>query len=229
MTSCAHFVQLPSHRRPRVIYSSVISSCFAPPDIRAEVARLVAGQTWISRAPIIAIFCGNNRRQRLLHDWRGRDFVNDHLDAFFNAAIDAAIALAAFVTAAEASGLGTCPISAVRNEAQAISDLLHLPKHVFPVAGLAFGHPVAQPEVAKRLPLSMTLHTDRYNENDLQRGITSYDTNRAAAQPYTAQRNTNLYGVDLDYCWSEDKVRQYNLPERENFGAYIRAHGFILE
>ncbi len=40
------------------------------------------------------------------------------LDAFFNATVDAGIALSAFSIAAEAVGLGCCPISAVRNEAQ---------------------------------------------------------------------------------------------------------------
>jgi nitroreductase/FMN reductase [NAD(P)H] len=64
--------------------------------------------------PNLLLFCGNNRRQRRIHTLRDRHFANDHLDAFFNAAVDAAIALSAFVIAAEAEGLGVCPVSAVR-------------------------------------------------------------------------------------------------------------------
>jgi nitroreductase/FMN reductase [NAD(P)H] len=48
------------------------------------------------------------------HTLRDRHFANDHLDAFFNAAVDAAIALSAFVIAAEAEGLGRLSVSAVR-------------------------------------------------------------------------------------------------------------------
>lgn len=199
------------------------------PTVRADIARLVAGQAWVAQAPMIAVFCGNNRRQRLLHDWRGREFVNDHLDAFFNASVDAGIALAAFVTAADAAGLGTCPISAVRNEAQAVSDLLDLPPHVFPVAGLAIGHPAQPPTIAKRLPLSVTLHIDRYGERGLQGAVEAYDARRAAVQPYARQRSPDAMGIDSDYGWSEDKARQYSLPERETFGAYVRARGFKLE
>ncbi len=195
------------------------------PEVRAEVGALVAGQAWVADAPLIAIFCGNNRRQRLLHDWRGVPFANDHLDAFFNATADAAIALGAFVTAAEAVGLGCCPISAVRNEAAALSRLLALPDHVFPLAGLAIGYPAAPPQIAPRLPLSVTCHVDRYQEDGLKQAVQAYDPKRV----YAGQRLTETFGESAAYGWSEDKVRQYSLPERADFGAYVRACGFKLD
>lgn len=198
-------------------------------DIRQSLANLVAGQTWVANAPMIAVFCGNNRRQRLLHDWHDVPFANDHLDALINATADAAIALGAFVTAAEALGLGCCPISAVRNEATAVSDLLHLPDHVFPFAGLAFGYPKAAPEISKRLPLSVTCHVDRYREDGLQYDVETYDTDRAAVQPYDKQRFTDRFGESANYGWSEDKVRQYSAPERAGFGEFVRAKGFKLD
>ncbi len=30
------------------------------------------GQAWLKTAPVLLIFCGNNRRQRMWHEWRGR-------------------------------------------------------------------------------------------------------------------------------------------------------------
>ena len=53
--------------------------------------------------------------------------ANDHLDGFFNAAIDAGIALQAFIAAAERIGLGCCPLSVIRNQIARVSDLLALP------------------------------------------------------------------------------------------------------
>ena len=76
------------------------------------------------------------------------------MDAFFNPAIDAGIALSAFVLAAEAAGIGCCPVSAIRNEVEEVSRILNLPAHVFPVAGLAVGWPAKPAEIAMRLPLS---------------------------------------------------------------------------
>lgn len=199
------------------------------PETRARLAELVSGQAWVADAPVIAVFCGNNRRQRLLHNWRDVPFANDHLDAFFNAVGDAAIALGAFVTAAEALGLGCCPISAVRNEAQAVAGLLGLPDHVFPFAGLAFGVPAAAPDVSPRLPLRVTCHVDRYEEDNLREAVAGYDQHRAAVQPYASQRAPETFGASASYTWSEDKVRQYSVPEREGFGAYIREIGFTLD
>ena len=76
------------------------------PETKSEIAQLVSSQSWVADAPCLLVFCGNNKRQRRLHELRGHPFANDHLDAFFNAAVDAGIALSAFVTAAEAVGLG---------------------------------------------------------------------------------------------------------------------------
>jgi nitroreductase/FMN reductase [NAD(P)H] len=199
------------------------------PDQRGKLANLVSGQAWVAQAPTLLVFCGNNRRQRLMHEWHDVRFANDHLDAFFNAVADAAIALGAFVTAAEAVGLGCCPISAVRNEASAVAKLLDLPPHVFPLAGLAVGHPKSAPKQSMRLPLEVTVHTDRYSETELQVQVARYDTARAAAQPYGSQRLVGTFGKSTEYGWSEDKVRQYSEPERADFGAFVRAQGFKLD
>lgn len=199
------------------------------PEQRKALDALVAGQAWVAEAPAFLVFCGNNQRQRRLHDWRGKAFANDHLDAFFNAAVDAAIVLGAFVTAAEAVGLGCCPVSAVRNEAQAVSDLLALPDHVFPVAGLALGWPTGPAEISPRLPLSLTLHRDRYAPEALRETVEAYDRSRSAVQPYESQRFVEDFGRAEAYGWSEDKARQYAKPERADFGAFVRRKGFRLE
>lgn len=196
---------------------------------RRQLADLVSEQAWVSNAPVIAVFCGNNRRQRLLHEWHDVPFANDHLDAFFNATVDAAVALGAFVTAAEAAGLGCCPISAVRNDADAVSSLLGLPDHVFPVAGLAIGYRCAQPKISQRLPLQQTTHFGTYQETGLQDAIADYDQHRAETQPYQSQRYEAAFGVSETYGWSEDKVRQYSHAERETFGKFARARGFCLD
>lgn len=196
---------------------------------RKELADMVTTQPWVTGAPMIAVFCGNNRRQRLNHAWHDIPFANDHLDAFFNASVDAAIALGAFVTAAESIRLGCCPISGIRDQAAAVSRLLNLPQHVFPVAGLAVGYPAAPKVISKRLPLAATVHQDTYHETDLQQTVNAYNTDRALTQPYIQQRYEDRFGTAAAYGWSTDKVRQYSAPERADFGAFIRAKGFNLD
>jgi nitroreductase/FMN reductase [NAD(P)H] len=201
--------------------------------IRSRIDTLLStgplAQDWIPSAPALLVFCGNNRRQRQLHEWRGKAFVNDHLDAFFNAAVDAGIALAAFVMAAEAAGLGCACISAIRNHAREVSELLRLPDHVFPVAGLGLGWPARETYVSLRLPLSVTVHRNRFTEAGIKDAVDAYDRRRAGVQPIRAQRAVARFGTADFYGWSEDKVRQYATPERADWGAFVRGKGFRLE
>ena len=200
---------------------------------RARINELLStgplAQDWIPGAPRLLVFCGNNRRQRQLHQWRGKSFANDHLDAFFNAAVDAGIALSAFVLAAEAAGLGCACISAIRNHAGEVSELLGLPEHVFPVAGIGLGWPAREVHVSLRLPLSATVHRGRFEESGIRDTVDAYDRRRAAAQPIRAQRASALFGTAEFYGWSEDKVRQYAGPERADWGAFVRGKGFRLD
>ncbi len=184
---------------------------------RRAFGDLISGMSWVKTAPVFLVFCGNGRRVRQLGEMRGETFANDHLDAFFNAAVDAAIVMAAFISAAEAVGLGCCPISAVRNDCSAVDRLLELPDHVFPVAGLCVGYPAEEGRLSRRLPLEVTVHADAFDEAKLEAQIRRYDERRAAAMPESDR-----------YYWSEAKARQYAKPQRTDFGDYIRSKGFKL-
>ena len=197
---------------------------------RAEIKALLTGQPWIAGAPEVLVFCGNNRRQRQMHALWERPFVNDHLDAFFNASVDAGIALATCILAAESIGLGCCPISAIRNHAPEVGKILGLPDHVFPVAGLVIGWPAsAARNISPRLPLKSTFHEGRYHEEAFRPALDAYDQRRAEAGLAQQQRAPESFGIAEPYLWSDDKTRQYAQSEREGFGDYIRSIGFKLD
>ena len=196
---------------------------------REKLEALLADNPWVKVAPVFLVFCGNNRRHRLLFEWRGQPFVNDYLDPFFNAAVDTGIVLATFVAAADRAGLGSCPISAIRNHAAQVSDILGLPQHVFPVAALGVGWPSFEGVMSPRLGLDITIHRDRYDDSALKDKIAAYDARREAVQPYKTQRYVDKFGESTAYGWSEDKARQYSVPERADFGAFVRRKGFKLD
>ncbi|HZP99570.1 MAG TPA: nitroreductase family protein [Reyranella sp.] len=196
---------------------------------RAKLQALIAENPWAEAGPALLVFCGNNRRHRLLFEWRNRPFVNDHLDPFFNAAVDAGIVLATFIAAADRVGLGTCPISQIRNHASEVANILGLPAHVFPVAGMGVGWPSFEGVMTPRLGLDVSIHHDRYDETGLREKIVAYDRRRNLIQPYKSQRFVDKFGSSADYGWSEDKARQYSVPERADFGAFVRAKGFRLD
>ena len=196
---------------------------------RQAIVDLIDDMAWIMDAPVFLVFCGNNRRLRLFSQWRDKPFPNDHLDQFFNAACDAAIIMATFICAAEAAGLGCCPISHVRNDAQRVSEILALPDWVIPFAGLCVGYPERGNRITPRLPLAITVHKDRYDEANLPDLVDGYDRRRHALQPYAKQRDAARFGAAPFYGWSEDKARQYAVRERDNFGAFVRRKRFGLD
>jgi nitroreductase len=198
-------------------------------DRRGKIAALLPAMPWVIEAPVFLVFLANGRRLPQISALRGKPFPNDHLDLFFNATVDAGIVLATFLRAADAAGLGCCPISVIRDHAAAIADLLQLPEKVVPVAGMTVGWPAGEAALSPRLSLSTTVHEERFEEGDLAAEIDAYDRRRAATRPYRNQRAVERFGAAEFYGWSEDKARQYAVPQRADFGAFVRAQGFHLD
>lgn len=195
---------------------------------RRRIAELFPMMPWIGDAPAFLVFCGDARRLERISTLRGHPRRNGDLEAFFNASVDAALAMQTFILAAEAVELGCCPISVIRNQMATIAQLLALPDGVFPVAGLCVGYPAAQGHVSMRLPPSVTVHTDAYDDTRLEAELDAYDQRRSArhATPRSKQRNPELFGYSDFYGWSEDKARQATEPEGASFAEYVRTHGF---
>lgn len=200
-------------------------------DVKNQVADLVPSMPWMKTAPIIALFLGDVRRIRRIAEMRGHTYQNNNADTFMNAAVDAALAMQCFITAADHLGLGTCPISYVRNRIEDLADILSLPEGVFPIAGLCVGYPDDKGYVSMRLPQSIVVHQDRYNDENLEAEITDYDDRaheRFALSP-GKQRHTDTYGV-LEKCtWSENVARQLSLPERAGFAEFLKNKGIRLD
>lgn len=198
--------------------------------MQQRIASLTPATHWVGDAPVFLVWCGDNRRIRRLCDRRGHAFANDHLDAFMNAAVDAAIVMQTFIIAAESVGLGCCPVSQIRDRVEDVSRELCLPRWVFPVAGLCVGWPAGEGRLSVRLPQSVTVHRDRYQDDELFEQVADYDRRRARREPVPVeeQRNVARFGASTDYGWSEDRTRQYAVPARADFGRYIRRQGFGL-
>jgi nitroreductase/FMN reductase [NAD(P)H] len=197
--------------------------------VRRGIVDTIPDMPWIMDAPVLLMFVGNGARLPLMAQMCGKPFPNDHLDQFFNAALDAAIVMTTFIRAATAAGLGSCPISAVRDHPQTVSELLRLPERVFPVAGLCVGYPAEAGAVTPRLSLSTTVVQGGYGGRDLAGGIDAYDRRRAKLRPYRRQRRPERWGEAAFYGWSEDKARQYAEPTRTDFGTFVRGKGFCLD
>jgi len=198
---------------------------------RGRIADLIPDMPWIRSAARFLVFCGDGRRIRRLCAHHGIEFGNDHLDAVLNPATDAAMHLAGFVWAAESAGLGTCPISVVRNHLDAVTEICELPELVFPVAGLCVGWRADRGHQVLRLPPTLTVHRDVYRDEHLVDDVEDYDRRRDAifSIPATSQQHRDRFGVADFYGWSLDKARQTSATERADLADYLRRRGFKID
>jgi nitroreductase len=191
------------------------------PQRRKALAALLPTLPWFDGAPLILVFCGNGRRFRRLFERAGRQFENEHLDGFFNPAVDASLVLMNYMRAASAAGLVHCPISLLRNQARDLARVLELPRHVFPVAGLCVGYPAVERGVVPRLPLDETWHVDRFDDSGQDARIDAYDARRSQVEAGRGRADPP--------SWSRSKLEQYAGSQRADWGSFVRERGFSTE
>ena len=184
----------------------------------------------LDTVPALLVFCADMRRNQRIGGFRGKPHVNNNMDTFLNATVDASLAMGFFIAAAEAVGLGCAALSSLRDHMYGVADVLGLPDGVFPVAGVMCGWPEAEGYVNQRLPQSVVVHRDRYDDSNLEAEIDAYDQTRHANFPVPDARQSkqDLFGIAEFYGWSEHISRQLAVPERPEFRTFLKSHGFDL-
>lgn len=195
---------------------------------KQQLQQLFPKLDWAFKAPMLAFVLGDlSRNQKIsaLHD----HVYNAHPeDAFLNAAVDAALATQALITAAESLGLGTCPLSQIRERLDEIALLLSLPTHVFPICAVAIGYPMHEQSqvVSPRLPARMVVHTDRYQPPN-PADIHAYDQRFTKAVGAPKPRYPEYFGEPTTATWSNNVARQTAVAERSQFRSFLRAQQIL--
>src|SRR5450631_3349517 len=83
----------------------------ADPARRSAIGKLFPAMPWIGLSPVFFVFLGDARRLQRIGELRGKPVRNGTLEGFFNASVDAALAMQTMILCAESAGLGVCPIS----------------------------------------------------------------------------------------------------------------------
>jgi FMN reductase [NAD(P)H] len=146
------------------------------PARRARIAETAGGQRWIATAPVfIAVILDFYKTEFGVEMAGEKPVVHESMEGLLAGVTDVGIALATMMHAAHSLGLGIVPIGGIRRNAQAVTELLELPPHTFPVVGLVVGH-VDKPAVQKpRLPMATFRHDERYHSEGIREAIAAYD------------------------------------------------------
>jgi FMN reductase [NAD(P)H] len=166
-----------AHRGPTSINAQHISLVVVrDAERRAKIAAIAGGQAWIAQAPVFITVVVDFYKTRLAANLVGKEqVIHASVEGFAAGAVDAGITLGNLMVAARAVGLGIVPIGGIRQDSQAMIDLLELPPLTFPMVGVCLGHVDTPAWQKPRLPIATYRHDETYKKDHLLEGIKAYD------------------------------------------------------
>ncbi len=121
-------------------------------------------QPMVTEAPVVLTVCADFNRTTRWCEQRDADPGYDNFLSFINAASDALLFTQTFCNLAEEYGLGCCYLGTTVYMPQAIIDVLHLPRLVFPIATITIGWPAECPPQSDRLSVASFVHDEHYHD-----------------------------------------------------------------
>jgi|TARA_B100000902_G_C27117149_1_gene816696 nitroreductase len=188
-------------------------------DTREKLAELAGNQPYVKTAAEFMIFCADLKRAGNYCEAYEKPFEGDFTEHFIIATVDVALMAQSLVTAAESVGLGICYIGGIRNNPVEVSKLLELPRGVYPVFGLCLGYPDQEPEIKPRLPISVIVKEETYNEEGDGDNIKEYDER---IREYYRSRTGGGHGIS----WTEQVATLLSEKSRPHMKEYLEGQGF---
>lgn len=192
-----------------------------------EQLYLLTDQKQIKTCNRLLIFCSDyNKILRLAErkDIEAPAFT-DTMDGVIIGVIDASLAMMSAVVAAQSLGLGSNCIGYLRTVDPAkVAELLHLPKGVFVVCGLALGVPREHPDLKPKQPAETVFFSNRYAEDEakLVDDLLKYD---AEIQEYNATRS----GTTTQNDWCGHILDYYRHAMEYRILDYLKAQGYDVK
>lgn len=190
-------------------------------EVKQKLAEVAGHSRHVAECPLLLVWCADLHRNLIAAKQEGLDTIPDTTENFLVASIDAALAAQNSAIAAESLGLGICYIGGLRNNLYEVTQLLNLPKLVYPLFGMTLGYPDQEPTLRPRLPLEAVLHHETYHEEQLSDAISAYDETMRA---YYQQRT----GGGRDSTWSKDMAEKFGRADRAYLREYLKSQGFNL-
>lgn len=189
---------------------------------RARIAELAGNQPFINSCAEFLVFCADMKRVFDSCKRSGAEIKQGMTEQLLIATVDTALFAQNVAVAAESEGLGICYIGGVRNNPQQISDILELPHDVYPVFGFCIGYPDQNPEVKPRLPLSVILKEDRYDDSADAERVTEFD---AIMREYYRSRSS----ANKDSTWTDQMQVLFTSKSRPHMRDFLQQRGFEMK
>lgn len=196
------------------------------PGKKAELAAIAGNQSYVEENGHFFVFCADLYRHEVIGEKEGAEVIAslESTEKFMVALIDAALAAQNASVAAESMGLGICYIGGIRNDLNAVSDVLELPDRVIPLFGLAVGVPDEDNETKPRLPIQHVYHENTYksDKETVRKELEEYDE---IISKYYEER-TNGKRNDT---WSAQMARMLSAKKRMYMKEFVEKKKYDLK
>lgn len=189
---------------------------------RTKLAECAGGQVYVEQAPVFLVLCADMKRHQLACEMNQAEMKSGFTEQFITATVDVGLLAQNLTIAAESLGLGAVYIGGLRNQIARVADLLELPELVYPVFGICLGYPDQNPEVKPRLPVTVALKQDRYDDSQDEAVIAEYD--KSVSEYYQTRT-----GGNKDMTWSEQISGMLVKEARPHMLEFLKQRGFLLK
>ncbi len=194
------------------------------PETRQRLAVLAGNQKHIEQCDVFVGFLADINRLGIVSQMHDQPLVKS-LETTLVSTVDAALVGMSVQTAVESFGLGAVMVGGMRNQPQAVADLLGFPSGVYMVFGMSIGWPAedaAPANLKPRLPESLVIHHEQYDQADPRPLIEQYDSQLA---DYYGLQNRNQHSA----AWSGPIAKRLNKPSRPHLRKTLEGMGFRLD
>lgn len=190
---------------------------------KEKISVLAGNQKYVNECPLFLLFCADLKRLEYACKKEGIEMQYDTTESFIVSVVDTALMAQNVLTAAESLGYGGCYIGGVRNNPEQISQLVNLPDKVIPLFGMTLGVPDedVEVEVKPRLPLSVVLHEETYQEDHYDQLLNQYDE---TTKSYYHSRSGNK---KVTY-WTKTMAKFFSEKRRVHMKEFLESKGFNL-
>lgn len=189
---------------------------------RKRLSEIARGQPWIAAAPVfLTVIMDFNKTAEAIAIAGDQQIIQESAEGLMVGAVDVGLVLGNMLNAAHALGLGAVPIGAIRNDSQAVIDLLKLPRLTFPVAGMAMGHIDQDGPLRPRLSLDSFRHDEIYHDEKNVPAIQSYDTDL-----YNFWQQVGRPDPEK---WTDHMAETYRSVYFRNVKEVLERQGFIIK
>tara|TARA_R110000868_G_scaffold123377_7_gene326830 strand:- start:1385 stop:2167 length:783 start_codon:yes stop_codon:yes gene_type:complete len=189
------------------------------PDTKEKLAKIAGGQKHIMTCPVYFAFVADLTRIEAAFRRNGNDLDDNNLEMGLMASIDASLVGMAAYVAADSIGIQGVMIGAMRNDPEAVADILGLPYRAYVVFGMCLGYPAEAPKQKPRMAAEGIIHYERYDA----------DKALAVVDAYNAELKAHYESVGkptADDSWSADVDKKYAQRPRDHLRDALKKHGF---